>query len=270
MERKKAKKSGRVGALEGLGGEIKKSARAYLFPMTISTAVFAVVFAITLIITKIMGSTPVFAYALLYISIISLFVISAATPVYSLWRALTKGERYDIDERKKMRRVSPASVTLGKFIPTAAMLLFASILRTASDYALTVLGGLSYDGYIRTLIGISIALFGASLYVAALITASILKYPKNTGRASRKVISDIVMLYTVGLFILALILLIFSGLPMGSDALEDLTESGINTEAAPLLGCVYLLACTVRTVWLFFVAKRRIYRVFFVKNNTQI
>ncbi len=267
MSGKGRKKTGRVRALEGLGGELSRGFRANIKPTAILSAVFAAVFALALILTKSRGSTPVFAYILLYISLFSFFVSAAAVPAYSIYSAILRGERYDVDERKKLRRLSPSAVALGKFIPAAVTLVYATALRTISDYALTVTANLTYDGYVPIMLAVSAALFGVALYVTSLIIASILKYKAGGRRASRGVIADVLILYTIGLFVLALVFFALSGISLGSYAIEDLTDAGLSAETAPLLGGVYLGACVIRVIYLFIVAKRRIYRTFFVKQR---
>ncbi len=229
----------------------------YIKPYSIAFIFYA--FSLTLTVCSILYIKAIknFAYALLYISIIALFCVTAIVPIRRTLISVKTCEKFDASP-------SPGELSAAKIVATLILSVISATLHASADATVTHLGQLTYDGYTKTLLSVSAVLMSFVFYMTCVAVTAVSDYkfdPKKSKRSRRRRITmDGILLYALGLTVLMLAFLCLSTIPFGSDALEDLSSTGMNPNSSLAIAIIYLSVSLLRSVYLFFVLKRRLRR----------
>ncbi len=230
----------------------------YLKPVAIVSAVFlaSLVFAAIALIYEQTLATA--AYATVYVSLFAVAVTVMAVPVSrTVLDVKTVPLFSDSEKIPKSPRPYAADYASARITAVLIFSLLTSFLHGATDALVTYLGGHGYDGYGLILISTSVFLFSFMFYMTAVAVAAATDYTEKAKLPRRRVVYSGVLLYALGLAILVFVVLCISTVPLGSDAIADLSESGLNPITAIWLSLIYFIVSLVRTVYLYFIIKRR-------------
>lgn len=230
----------------------------YIKPYLIALICYAV--ALSLAVGSILyaQSLKTAAFALLYVSIIALFAVTAIVPVRRIFIDITKSPKFN------GKSPAPSALAAAKLLSPLIFSVISAALHTAADAAVTYLGQLTYDGYKKSLASVSILLLSLVFYLTCVAVNAVSDYkvdPKKSAKSRRRrVIMDGILLYALGLTVLMLAMLCLSTVPFGSDALADLSSTGMNPTSSLALAIIYLSVSLLRAVYLFFILKKRLRR----------
>ncbi len=235
--------------------------KGYKKPILISSAVFLATLALALAAVAWLPGFVMAAFVFLYLSIFAHAAVTALIPILRTVRDIKETPLFANDERiPKSPRPHASDAAWARIIPVFAFSLYAAVLHGLADGAVTVLGDHYYDGYTPTLIATSVALFSMLFYLTSVAVAASADYSEKAKSPRRRVAFSGVLLYTLGLMTLTLTVICLSTVPLGSDAIADMAESGLNPVTAVWLSLIYLAISLLRTVYLYFIIKRRLRR----------
>lgn len=233
----------------------------YAKPILISFVVFLFALSLTAAAVLRLHKLLTAAYVFLYLSIIAHAVVTALIPILRTVRDIKEAPLFSSDERiPKSPRPFASDLAAARIIPAFIFSLIAAVLHGAADVLVTVLGDHYYSGYTPTLIATSVALFALLFYLTAVAVAASADYSEKARSPRRRVAFSGVLLYTLGLMILTLTVICLSTVPLGSDAIADMAESGLNPVTAVWLALIYLAISLLRTVYLYFIIRHRLRR----------
>ncbi len=239
----------------------------------------AVIYALSLIASAVSArffpSAIKIAYTALYISIIALFAVSAIVPIRRAY--------LDVSREPIFGTPPPTAkeLTFAKLVSVFIFTIASALLHALADGTLTFIGELSYKGYGKSLASVSILLFSLVFYLTSVIVTSVSDYKKNSTekpkKLRRRIVMDGILLYAIGLSVLMFVMLCFSSVPIEDGSLDisgiapgllpslpsgEVTEgeSLFNPDIALPLSLIYLFASAIRTVYLYFILKRRLKR----------
>ncbi len=235
--------------------------KCYVRPILITSVVFLFALSLTaaavLWFDRLLGA----AYVFLYLSMIAHETVTVLVPLLRTIRDIKETPLFSSDDRiPKSPRPYASDLALARIISGLLFSLFAVVLHGAADAFITVLGSHCYDGYTPTLIATSVALFALLFYFTAVAVAASADYSGKAKSPRRRVAFSGVLLYTLGLMILTVTVICLSTVPLGSDAIADMAESGLNPITAVWLSLIYLAVSLLRIVYLYFIIKRRLRR----------
>lgn len=258
MSRQKGKKSRRVSQFAPL---LALELSSCVKPVAVVIAVYvaALIFAvIALLYAKPLATA---AYAAVYVALVAVTVTVMALPVRRTVIDIKTAPLFaDSEKIPKSPRPHAADYTLARMTAVLIFSFVTSLLHGAADALVTYLGGHGYDGYNLILFSTSVLLFSFMFYITTVAVAAASDYTDKARRPRRRVVYSGVLLYAIGLAILVFVVLCLSTVPLGSDAIADLSESGLNPITAIWLSLIYFAVSALRTVCLYFVARRRLRR----------
>ncbi len=234
--------------------------RGYAKPYLIAAVCYALSLIAAVISILYIPSVKTAAYALLYASVISLFAVTATIPARRTYLDITKKPLFAGSGFSP----SPAELSAARLVPILIFAVISSALHAAADATVTHLSALTYDGYGQALASVSFILLSFVFYLTSVAIVAISDYkpdPKSKPKKlRRRVIMDGILLYALGLTVLVFIMLCLSTVPFGSDAIADLSGTGLNPETSLSLSLIYLTISLLRAVYLYFILKRRLRR----------
>lgn len=230
----------------------------YIKPYSIALICYAVALSSAVCSILYAQSLKTAAYALLYVSIIALFAVTAFVPIRSIFVDITKSPKFS------GKSPAPSALAAAKLISPLIFSAISSALHAAADATVTYLGQLTYNGYKKSLASVSILLLSLVFYLTCVAITAVSDYkfePKKSKRSLRRRITmEGILLYALGLTVLMLAFLCLSTIPFGSDALADLSSTGMNPTSSLALSIIYLSVSLLRAVYLFFILKKRLRR----------
>lgn len=230
----------------------------YIKPYFIALICYVVALLLTIGSILYVQSFKTVAYTLLYVSIIALFSVTAIIPIRRTFIDITKSPKF------AGKSPAPSALAAAKLISPLVFSAISAMLHATADATVTYLGNLTYDGYKKTLASVSILLFSSVFYLTCVAINAIADYrvdPKKSAKSKRRrVMMDGILLYALGLAVLMFAFLCLSTVPFGSDAIEDLSSTGMNPNSSLALAIIYLSVSLLRAVYLFFILKKRLRR----------
>lgn len=232
--------------------------RGYIKPYSVAAVCYISALAASVCSIKYVPSIKTAAYLFLYLSVPALFAVTAAVPMRRVYLDITSSPLFDAPSP------SPSELAAAKLLTPLIFSVISAALHAIADYTVTFLGSLDYDGYEKNLVSVSILLLSLVFYLTAVAENAVADYrpdPKaKPKKLRRRVLMDGILLYALGLSVLMFVMLCLSTVPFGSDAVADLSGTGLNPDTALSLSLIYLAVSLVRAVYLFFILKRRLRR----------
>lgn len=234
--------------------------RGYVKPYLIAGACYLFSLASAAVSILYIPALKTAAYAILYASVMAIFAVTAAVPIRRTFLDITKKPLFDgITPSPR-----PSELAAAKLTPILMFSVLSASLHAAADATVTHLSALTYDGYGKTLVSVSVLMLSLVFYLSAVVLTSVADYrpdPKaKPKKLRRRVTMDGILLYALGLTVLVFVMLCLSAVPFGSDALADLSGTGLNPDTSLSLSLIYLAVSLLRAVYLYFILKRRLCR----------
>lgn len=240
---KKRKKKKNVAArprMIGFSSILIRELRRFAVPVT----VFAVICVVAAALTAVIGTVTL--YVLFYISAVGLCAAVAVTAAYgTVTDADDPGAALSGVAASDRVYVRAGTVTTAKCISA----LVVSVLSAGVIFGCALL-------IYSPLIGAAAALafMSAAFYVTLVACSSSAVHDPRKAKGRRGFILGFAGLYTVGLLALMLILAFSSAIPLG----EDFTGDSIPSGTIFALSVIYLAATAIRSVYLYFILRRRL------------
>ena len=258
MGKRKSKKNKRICQLSPL---LIIELSCYVKPTLILIAVYAAVLLFAVLSLLYIEAMATVAYVLLYAFIASAIITFSVIPIRRVVLDIKVSPLYaDSESIPKSPRPYAADLAAAKMIPIFIFSLLTAVFHLISDATVTYIGGYDYDGYGATLTSVSVLMFSFLFYMTSVALAAASDYTETAKKPRRRVVYSGVLLYTLGLSLLVAVVLCLSTVPLGSDAIADMSESGFNPTTSLWLSLIYFIVSLLRTVYLYFIIKRRLRR----------
>lgn len=237
---------------------LKAELRSYFVPYLITALILILSLILSLLLLSVKKSLPTAVYAVLYASIVASAVSTVTIPSVRTLFDIKKAPVYKRDSLFSANAIpTDTEFTAVRFTAIGVYSLVTSILYALAELSVTLLGGHYYDGYPVGFISNTVFLFSLVFYLSEITVVSVSDYDVKSPHPYRKCTLGGILLYTLGLVILVMVLLSVSDLSFGKNS-ENVTAFA--PEALLFLSVIYFITSMLRSIYLFYLLKKRLGR----------